>query len=230
MQNFYKEFKSRFIKKFNGMNINILKNGCNLGTANAISLCWRNRKKNQHCVKMDDDVIIYSDTWIDQMEEVLERQPKIGIVGLKRKDLEESPKNNITHFRSELVMLDHERGQKWIVVERVKHVFGTVQLYNSSFLDKVGYLTQPTQYGFDDSLMAARCDIANFVGVFLPHIEIDHIDIGGNNYTHEKAKHAGETMEIYSRWRDEYYNGMRDIYAEPDWNELENKIESANNR
>ena len=45
MQNFYKEFKSRFIKKFNGMNINILKNGCNLGTANAISLCWRNRKK-----------------------------------------------------------------------------------------------------------------------------------------------------------------------------------------
>jgi cellulose synthase/poly-beta-1,6-N-acetylglucosamine synthase-like glycosyltransferase len=67
----------------------------NVGTARAINRAWGNRKENEHLIKMDNDAIVYGDHWIDKMEEVLNIGdrilPQIGILGLKRKDLIETP-------------------------------------------------------------------------------------------------------------------------------------------
>ena len=184
----------------------------NLGTARAINLGWTRRKAGQHCVKIDNDVVIHSKGWVDELEEAINRFPQIGIIGLKRKDLIECTTFPDMNFRSELVQLPHNPGERWIQIEVVKGVIGTCKMINAALIDKIGYLFQPTVYGFDDSLYSCRSTMAGFINCFLPHIEIDHIDPGGTDYTVWKQNHAGETMSAAQRLINEYSNGVRPIY------------------
>jgi GT2 family glycosyltransferase len=193
----------------------IIFNSENLGTAEAINRAWIFRKPGENCIKMDNDVIIKEDgRWIDDMEEAIRREPKIGQVGLKRKDLWESPERT-DFYKSELIMLPHQPGERWMVVEKVNHVMGTCQMYSSALLDKIGYLYQPRLYGFDDSLASVRSHLAGFISVFLPHIEIDHIDPGGTPYQTWKENHAGEQWQEYHKVLREYREGTRPIYYNP---------------
>jgi GT2 family glycosyltransferase len=63
----------------------------NIGTARAINKAWRVRNPGEHCIKMDNDVVIHQAGWLDTLEECIARDPTIGIIGLKRKDLFEDP-------------------------------------------------------------------------------------------------------------------------------------------
>lgn len=195
-------------------NVGFIQNQINLGTAKAINQCWKNREEKENCIKIDNDVIINSKNWIEEMEEVLERDKRIGQVGLKRKDLIESPTTE-GFYKSELYMLPHEPGQKWIVTEKCNHIMGTCVMHSSRLLDKVGYLYQPTLYGFDDSIMSHRSLTAGFTNVFLPHIDIDHIDRGDTEYTKEKQKSAGKDMDTYTKILSEHKDGTRSIYYNP---------------
>ena len=195
----------------------VMYNDTNLGTAEAINLVWRHRIPGEHCIKLDDDVVIHQEGWLDQLEECIQRDPNIGIIGLKRKDCIESPWHEHHFYKSKLVMLPHQPGEKWYIVEEVSHVMGTCQLYNSKLLDKIGYLyqLQGNKYGFDDALAAQRSKIAGFKNVFLPHIEIDHIDPGGTPYQAWKEKNAGERMAEYNNTVLAYQRGIRPIYYNP---------------
>ena len=132
---------------------------------------------------MDNDVLIHSPDWVEQLEEAIERDPSIGQCGLKRKDCWENPENPDPNYQTELYSLPHEPGQRWIIGEKTHHIIGTCVMHSAALLDKVGYLYQPGLYGFDDVLMSLRSQLAGFKNVFLPHIDIDHIDPGGTDYT-----------------------------------------------
>jgi len=197
----------------------LLRNGENLGTANAINRAWKRRKPGEHCVKLDNDVTIEQPGWADWMEDVFARDPRIGICGLKRKDLDERPWGE-GWKQSELYMLPQERGQRWLIVEQVAHVMGTCQAYNSSLLYKMGYLYQGKwKYGFDDSLAAVRADVLGFKSVFLHGFEIDHIDPGGDDYTAEKQRLAGQAMAWFNATRRQYQSGQRDPYHDGGFSE-----------
>jgi len=189
-------------------------NGENLGTAGAVNLAWAQRQPGECVVKMDDDVVIHSEGWADELEEAIRRDPSIGIIGLKRKDLLESP-DRTDQFKSTLRMLPHNPGEPWIVVEDVNHVMGTCQMYSPALLDKIGYLYQPRLYGFDDSLAAVRCRVAGFKNCFLPHIRIDHIDPGDTPFQAWKHKVSGEDMGAYNQIKHEYETGKRSVYYNP---------------
>ena len=184
--------------------------GQNIGTARAINKAWELRE-GQHAIKMDNDVVIHLKGWADELEDVVNSQPDVGIVGLKRKDLAERPDSKEAHYRSSLSMTGGN-GKPWVVLEDVKHVMGTCQMYNSKLLDKIGFLHQPGIYGFDDSLAAIRCTKAGFRNCFLPHIDIDHIDTGASDYSQHKRELAGEGMAEFNRLREGYQNGTLDIY------------------
>ena len=170
----------------------IITNETNRGTANAINQAWKFRQPGEHLIKMDNDVVIHSSKWVEEMEQAIARDPGIGQVGLKRKDCGESP-SRTDHLRSYLQMLPHKNGEPWIVVEAVQHVMGTCVMHNSALIDKIGGLYQMEGvYGFDDCLMSLRSSIAGFKNVFLPHIHIDHIDVGGDAYCEWKHRYAGE--------------------------------------
>jgi GT2 family glycosyltransferase len=195
-------------------NLSIITNEENIGTAKAINKGWKFRKPGENVVKMDNDVVIHDIEWITKLEEAIAREPKIGIIGLKRKDLAEHPNYpEGHHYKSKILMLPHTPGETWIFVEEVKHVMGTCQMYSSALIDKIGGLYQMDGiYGFDDSLASVRCTMAGFKNVFLPHINIDHIDPGVDQYSEWKREYAGEQMELFGKVKAEYISGERSIY------------------
>lgn len=214
-QRIYSKIITKYDSRYNNDSLIIHRNYKNIGTAAAVNSGWAGRLPGEHCIKMDNDVLVHQLGWVDEMQEAIEWQPKIGIIGLKRKDVWESPNNEHPFYKSELLMLPHEQGQRWIVVEKVKHVIGTCQMYNSALLDKIGYLYQASLYGFDDSFAAARCTLAGFDNVFLPHIHISHLDNGAVDYQKWKEEHAGQHFTEYHQIIEEFKNGTRNIYYNP---------------
>lgn len=205
----------RIIDKYRNIIHRVIVNDSNIGTAEAINKVWKERWDGENAIKMDDDVVINQKDWIEDMGEAIRRDPKIGIIGLKRKDLWENPDHPDEFYRSKLRMLSHKPGDKWIVIEEVNHVMGTCQMYSSALLDKLGYLWQPGIYGFDDSFAGIRCSIAGFVSAFLPYIDIDHIDSGDTPFQKWKEKYAGECWEKFHVAKKDFLSGKRKIYYNP---------------
>lgn len=197
----------------------------NIGTARAINKAWANRMPGEHCVKMDNDCIVndpWRGNWVDEMEDYINRDPSIGIVGLKRKDLLESPTNETEWWRSTLRLLPHRPGERWMVIEECMHVIGTCQMYGSKLLDKIGYLYQMGGlYGFDDGLAAVRAHVSGFSCGFIPYIPIDHIDpqdeVGTSMlYQKWKEKYSGTFMTRYHEVANEYVDKKRSVWQGPE--------------
>lgn len=209
-----------FMARVSQLDVVLILNPENVGTAKAVNQGWANRMIGEACVKMDNDCVIYTDGWVNQLTYAIQRDPSIGICGLKRKDLLESPSQTNEFYKSKLTMLPHEPGEHWIVAEEVNHVIGTCQMYSSELLNKFGYLWQPRLYGFDDVLASVRSKLLGFRNVFLPHIDIDHIDPSGRRvedmeYTKWKHKHSSEDMAEHEKIIYAYENGLRPLYEQP---------------
>jgi GT2 family glycosyltransferase len=202
------------LNKFPFNNLTVIKNSENIGTAKAINKAWKQRKPGEHCIKMDNDIVIHQKGWVEEMEEAIQRDPRIGQIGLKRKDCWEHPTHSNSEFRSVVHMVPHKPGERWILVEQAKHIIGTCVMHSSALLDKVGYLFQPTLYGHDDVIISWRANLAGFITCFLPHINIDHIDPGGTDYQKWKEGEAARNGKIVSDLVDEYISGKRPIYYE----------------
>lgn len=202
-------------EKIGGTRIGYIKNKENLGTAEAINKGWYWRSPNENCIKIDNDVVIYQTGWVEELEEAIKRDPKIGIIGLKRKDCWETPDHKDSFYKSELIMLPHNPPQRWMVVERVNHVMGTCQMYSAALLSKIGFLWQPALYGFDDSFAAVRSHLAGFYNCFLPHIDMDHIDPGTTPYQKWKEEHAAQCWTAYHEALRDYKSGAKSIYYKP---------------
>ena len=215
--NGYTEKTVSILKYYQPLFEKVIYNNSNLGTAEAINLCWKERKQGEHTIKMDDDVEIHSAGWVDEMEEVIRRDATIGQVGLKRKDLIESPWNKDPFYKSNLMMLPHNPGEKWMIAEKVNHVMGTCVMHSVALLNTVGYLFQMkgNKYGFDDSLMSLRSRLAGFKNVFLPNIEIDHIDPGATPFQKWKEQNASSYWAEYHKTVADYQSGKLPLYYSP---------------
>lgn len=189
-------------------------NETNIGTAKGINKVWANRCPKEHCHKIDDDIETHYKGWLDELEEVLEKDHTIGQAGLKRHDLWENPAHENEFYRSKLIMLPHTAGERWVVCEEVNHVMGSSALHSYRLLDKVGGLVQPKCYGLDDALMSARSKLAGFKNVFLPHIPIAHLDTGSTPYQKEKENIASQSWGEYHRLLEGYNNGTISLYHE----------------
>lgn len=195
--------------------LEIIYNGENLGTAGAINKVWALRSPGENVVKLDDDVVFHQAGWVDKMEDAIKRDPSIGIIGLKRNDLMQSPWQPDPHFRSEVKMLPHEHGQQWIVVEKADDIIGTCTMFNSLLLDKVGFSRQPGKYGFEDSLFCHRSHLAGFYNCFLSNYDIDHIDNRPTPYIDWKRKHSEENFKEYHRLVHAMIAGIEPTYYNP---------------
>jgi len=198
----------------------IIWNDINLGTAEAINLGWKTRKQGEHAIKMDDDVVIHQSGWVDLMEEICNVDKFIGQVGLKRKDLIENPNHENEFYRSTLYM----QRLQWreVQLEKCHHIMGTCVMHSNNLLNELGYMWQPKLYGFDDSLMSLRSELAGFKNVFIPEIDIEHIDEGQTpfqTWKHGEAdiylKQDETGKSIYYTICQEYKTGIRDIYYNP---------------
>ena len=192
--------------------ITIITNNENVGTAKAINQAWAYRKPNETVIKIDNDVVINNYGCVEEMELAM-KLGNYGILGLKRKDLMQSPTSQ-SIWKTELKMLPHDKGDNWVVVEESEDVMGTVQMFHPSLTDKMGGLMQAGVYGFDDTLACIRAKLLGYKLAFLPHIDIDHIDKGGDAYTEWKRKYAGEKMEEFYKIKEGLINGTIPIKVE----------------
>lgn len=215
MLNFYDSITGYFCDYFPKENLTISYNKENLGTAEAVNLGIRERKPNQYVIKIDSDVTIGVSGWVEEMEECFERYPKLGILGLKRVEVIQKPDHENPAYKTQLVSAPHERGQRWITLELCPDIIGTLTMFSPALLDRVGYMLQPKNYGWDDVLMCIRSEKAGFVNAFLPHIPIVHLDDGEGEYTEVKNKEATLVISEFQEMADDYKAGVRDIYYNP---------------
>jgi GT2 family glycosyltransferase len=203
----------QILKSYNfNSSIKVITNSENVGTAKAINQAWALRQPNEVLIKMDNDVVINNYGWVEDMETAM-RLGGYGIVGLKRKDLMQHP-NAKDNWKTELKMLPHQKGEPWIVVEESEDIMGTVQMFNPTLINKMGGLMQAGVYGFDDTLACIRAKLLGYKLAFLPHIDIDHIDVGGDAYTEWKRKYAGEKMKEFYQIKEGLINGTIPIKVE----------------
>lgn len=185
----------------------------NIGTAKAVNKGLQLRRPDEYAVKMDNDIVIYKQGWIAELEFVMRRMPEVGILGLKRPDLLETPTHINTDLRSRLLMVPHETGERWKIIETCNHVIGSCTMLSPQLLEKVGGFCQMDGlYGYDDCLMCVRSHVAGFLNAFLHGIDIDHIDPGGTDYARWKEEHAGVRMERYVSEVQLYRQGVKNIY------------------
>lgn len=205
-------FRTAFYDKFPKHNLLIITDTENVGTAKAVNYLMNLRQEGETCIKMDDDVVVNKTGWVDEMEEVLQRMPEIYILGLKRRDLWESTYRTDA-WKSELLEVRHEVGEKWYCVEKVSHCMGSTTMFSLKCLEELGGLYQMEGiYAFDDSLHSLRATLAGGINCFLHGIDILHIDEGGDAYTEWKRKYAGERMEAYNKVVTELKQGVVPIY------------------
>jgi len=197
------EETKKILKQY--VQVKVITNTENVGTAKAINQAWAFRQPNETVIKMDNDVVINNYGWVEEMELAM-KIGGYGIIGLKRKDLMQSPNAN-NHWKTELKMLPHEKGDNWLIVEESADIMGTVQMFHPELINKMGGLMQAGVYGFDDTLACIRAILLGYKLAFLPHIDIDHIDVGGDAYTEWKRKYAGEKIEEFYKIKDGLING-----------------------
>ena len=210
---------ARFCKAFKNCEVIFMPE--NVGTAKAINKAIALRKPGEYVVKMDNDVTFENVGWPDEMEDAMRRDPKIGILGLKRSDLIQHPNHTDPRYKSILRFVPETPvpGQPWVVVEETEDVMGTCTMFSPELLDKIGFMFQPGLYGFDDVLMCVRSHCAGFVNAFLPHIQIHHHDPAGvdGGYDIWKRQEAMISSREYQRYKNGYESGEIPIYSPETW-------------
>ena len=197
---------------YTNKNIDVITNSENVGTAKAINQAWAYRQPGETVIKMDNDCFINHFDWVEDME-IAMLKGGYGIMGLKRKDLLQSPSADDI-WKTTLKMIPHEKGEPWYVVEESEDIMGTCTMFHPQLTDKMGGLLQAGVYGFDDTLACIRAKLLGYKLAFLPHIDIDHIDEGGDAYTEWKRKYAGDRMKEFYEIKQGLINGSIPIKVE----------------
>lgn len=192
-----KEYINLYKSKLNIINLNK-----NIGTAAGINMALILRREGEVVIKCDDDIEWSEWGWVEEMEAAIINHHDIGICGLKRDDVVQNPKHKNPNFRTVM-----EGNIEWC-----HDIIGTCTAFNPAMLDKVGYMVQPSLYGFDDVIMSVRSEVAGFRNCFLPNIKIKNLDEGGTEYTEWKKREAGVYLEEVSLLCDYYKSGKLDVY------------------
>lgn len=188
-------------------NITVITLSENVGTARGINMGLRLRGTDEMCIKMDNDCVVHQSGWVEEMEDAIKRDPSLGIVGLKRPDVWQSPTNPDPKYRTTIETLKNSTE-----IEICEDIMGTCTAYSPLLMDKIGLLNQPSDYGFDDVLYSVRSIVAGFRNCFLPNIKITHLDDYKNPYSDWKKREAGVHIEQVAEMCRMYQSGKLSYY------------------
>jgi len=208
----------------------------NFGTAVAVNLGWKlSGGGSVGIVKADSDIVVNTSGFMERILAVLEAMPRLGILGLRRKDLIENPYHPDPWYRSEY--LDLQIDNETVHLETCSHIMGSFTAYNKSVINDFGYLAQLQEdrwpdpaYGYDDSLACYRMIALGFRRAFLRgwddvSVSIDHVDPGEGDkpdswngvYTRWKQAEAGTWMARYKELAEGYVRGSVSPYYDAQW-------------
>jgi len=186
----------------------------NIGQAAAINRAWSHRKPGESLCRFDNDVQFKTTGWLEDLEEVIRRDPLIGIAALKHADLPDCPEAE-GWAKTEYRTLSHRKGERHMIVEIINHCLGAVQLINPELFDQIGYLKQFGKWGGEDYDYAVRCSLAGFRSVYahvgyFNDLDKDKVEAYQEWKNAEAASHQDEMDRVVA----EYRNGSRPLYCE----------------
>ena len=203
-----------FLRKIVNSEFDVMHNYENKGTAYAINQgIQKYAEPDDYVIKLDNDVSFGRWGWADEMKECFEMDSKLGILGLKRKDLPNSPDHET--YKTRLKLLPHELGQKWRIIEECSDIIGTCTMISPKLREAIGYFYQPGTYGYDDVLICHRSILCGFYNAFYPCVDIEHLDTGKTPFTQWKRDYAGIYINQIDKIKEEYATGIRPIYYNP---------------
>jgi len=192
----------------------------NIGQARALNMAWQLRRPGESCVRVDNDTYFTENNWVERLIEVASVDPTIGIVGLKRPDIETPNPNGPVGCwsKSNLVMLPHEKGDPWTVIEPCEHVLGACLLCSDLLMERIGYLYQGQfAYGVEDILHCRRAKMAGFSSCYIHGgmLSLDPEPDHKHAYQAWKDKTGAEGLKWMDGVIKEYENKTRSLYHGP---------------
>jgi O-antigen biosynthesis protein len=201
-------------------NIKIIYSKENVGVAKAINEVLKLRNKEQHFMKLDNDMVIddnVNKNWLNNICNILnsnikvlinEQDFNIGALCLKPdKLLKDFPK---------IIELDiiEENGEKlhYNFEFNPEGVLGCCTIYNKNIFDNITKFNEDMGlYGFEDSLINIRLFKLKYLSFFETNTKCYHIDPGGDtDYLKWKHKQAQDNYPKYLQIYNDYTTGKRD--------------------
>lgn len=190
----------------------------NIGQARALNIALAERRPGELIVKMDNDIVIEQQNWIEDMELVIRKDPTIAIIALKKATAWEHPSHPDELWRSSLEMLPHEKDEPWMVIEVCNSIVGTCEAIRPEFLDQIGYFYQMGNlWGFIDPILGYKAHALGYRLAFLPHVRVNYLgddeDLG-----YRRLKESQITEERWQRLYQERESimGGKNIYRGPE--------------
>lgn len=208
----------KIIKKWeHSINMHVAWNKENIGQAAAINQGWKTAREisPDHLLgRIDNDVQLQTNGWLDLLEQCVWRDPKIGIAALKHADLLDCPEQE-GYLKTSYHTLPHKRGEKHIIIEKVNHCLGAVQLINPMLFEKIGYLDVLGQWGWEDHLYSVRCQLAGFYSAYC-HVGhfVDLDEVKDATYQSWKDRIAQAWGLVHEQRAVEYRAGTRPLKVE----------------
>lgn len=189
----------------------VIYNRENKGQATAINQGWALGWPAQILARIDNDVELLTPGWLDKLEDCISRDPNIGIAALRHNDLLDHPDAD-GWLKTSLHALPHHKGQEYLVVEKINHALGAVQVINPKLFDKIGYLKAYGPYGLEDVDYAERCRLAGFYSCYFAGAWFNDLDREKNlQYQQWKEQTAKEHMPLMDQTIRAYRDGTLPI-------------------
>ena len=191
-------------------NIKLILLDGNIGVADGLNEIIKDRKPDQHFMKMDNDIVFKDGTnkdWIKKItscfdlniDDTMSNVNKIGAVSIKPYtwlENEQKEVNLIEEFP--IVIIGGEEFQY-----NPEGVTGCSTVYNKEVMNELGNFDKYGLYGYEDSMFCTRMFLKGYLALYNNQIaRVYHIDPGGET-DYLKWKH-GQATENFQKYFDSY--------------------------
>lgn len=211
-------------RKKNGAIKNLVLLEENIGVAKASNMAWLMELGADYYLKLDNDIVIQKEGWLENMVRALEKVKKIGVIGYNFETIS-YPVSEIKGIR--------------LRIKPVGNVGGACALIPKRTWEKIGFWCEEYGlYGEEDSDYAARVSCIRLwnaymedehIGLHLPGgraAEIDSVSLKARDgmeeridreYREWKDNHRKDILRSgrYQENRNGYKKGTRPLYVEP---------------
>jgi len=124
------------------------------------------RKPGQHVIKMDNDVEILTQGWLDKWLDFLDNVPDVAIIGGVGGHHQDTDDN----------FLANKHGYEYLAISPM----GAFVIHSGAFMDKIGYfdvLAPNHLYGFEDNILVEKAQRLKWLRCILKEIQWKHRQI-----------------------------------------------------
>jgi GT2 family glycosyltransferase len=173
----------------------------NVGCPRALNYIMRSsRRKGQHFIKVDNDVVLETNNWVIKLVAFLEQHEHVAMASAWYDELKDDSQRG--RFKA--------RHNGWF---EAFPIVGHCVIHRGSFLDRTGYfdvLAPDHLYGFEDVLMAHRAATMKLKCAVVPEVRLKNIQ---RHSSLDTSPHEGETTsEHVERLRPKYQERISRIH------------------